>query len=44
LGYEKYDCLKFKVPTGINGDCFDRYLLRVEEMFVSVDIITQTLY
>jgi NADH:ubiquinone oxidoreductase subunit D len=44
LGYEKYDSSKFKIPTGLNGDCYDRYLLRVEEMFISVDIITQALY
>lgn len=44
LGYEKYDSLKFKVPTGSNGDCFDRYLLRIEEMFISVDIIAQAVY
>jgi len=41
--YEIYGQLDFKVPVGKNGDCFDRYLIRVEEMRQSVDIITQCL-
>ena len=39
-GYENYD---FKVPVGKNGDCYDRYLCRIEEMRESVKIITQAL-
>ena len=37
-GYEKYD---FEVPTGENGDNFDRYMVRMEEMRQSVRIIRQ---
>ena len=37
-GYEKYD---FEIPTGENGDNFDRYMVRMEEMRQSVRIIRQ---
>ena len=37
--YEIYDLIDFKVPIGKNGDCFDRYLMRVEELKQSVKII-----
>jgi len=37
-GYEKYD---FDIPVGRNGDCFDRYICRMEEMRQSVRIIRQ---
>ena len=43
MPYETYDTLPFKVPYGFNGDCYDRYLLRVEEMRQSNSIILQTL-
>jgi NADH:ubiquinone oxidoreductase subunit D len=36
-----YDRLAFHVPVGRNGDCFDRYLIRVEEMRQSLIIIGQ---
>ena len=39
--YEVYDEMKFDVPIGKNGDCYDRYLVRVEEMYQSVRIIDQ---
>lgn len=39
--YEKYGCLDFEVPVGVNGDCYDRYLVRVEEMRQSNKIIRQ---
>jgi NADH-quinone oxidoreductase subunit D len=39
-GYEAYD---FAVPTGTQGDCFDRYLVRVAEMRESVKICRQVL-
>jgi NADH-quinone oxidoreductase subunit D len=39
--YEIYDELKFKIPVGKNGDCYDRYLCRCDEMRESVEIIKQ---
>jgi NADH-quinone oxidoreductase subunit C/D len=39
-GYEQYD---FDVPVGAVGDCYDRYLVRVEEIWQSVRIIEQAL-
>ena len=41
--YECYDQLEFKIPIGKNGDCYDRYLCRIEEMRESVRIINQCL-
>ena len=41
--YEMYERLDFKVPVGRNGDCYDRYLLRIWEMRESVKIIRQCL-
>jgi NADH-quinone oxidoreductase subunit D len=41
--YECYDELDFVVPTGKNGDTYDRYLVRVEEMRQSAKIIRQCL-
>ena len=35
--------LDFKIPVGKNGDCYDRYLCRIEEMRESVSIIKQCL-
>jgi NADH-quinone oxidoreductase subunit D len=40
LDYEKYD---FDIPVGSAGDCYDRYLVRLEEMRQSVKIIEQVL-
>jgi NADH-quinone oxidoreductase subunit D len=37
-GYEKYD---FEIPTRTNGDTYDRYLVRMEEMRQSIRIIRQ---
>ena len=37
--YECYDQFDFKIPIGKNGDCYDRYLCRIEEMRQSVEII-----
>jgi NADH-quinone oxidoreductase subunit D len=39
--YEVYDRLSFDIPVGVNGDCYDRYLVRVEEMRQSNRIIKQ---
>ena len=39
--YEVYDLLDFDVPVGTNGDCYDRYLVRVEEMRQSNRLIKQ---
>jgi NADH-quinone oxidoreductase subunit D len=39
--YEIYDELDFKIPVGKNGDCYDRYLCRVEEMRESTKIMRQ---
>lgn len=41
--YEVYPELNFDVPVGNNGDCYDRYLVRVEEMRQSLNIINQLL-
>jgi NADH-quinone oxidoreductase subunit D len=39
--YEVYDQLDFAIPVGKNGDCYDRYLVRIEEMRQSNKIIKQ---
>lgn len=39
--YEVYDQLDFDIPVGVNGDCYDRYLVRIEEMRQSSHIIAQ---
>jgi NADH-quinone oxidoreductase subunit D len=39
--YEIYSELDFSVPVGKNGDCYDRYLIRVEEMRQSLSLIEQ---
>ena len=39
--YEVYDKLNFDIPVGVNGDCYDRYLVRMEEMRQSNHIIKQ---
>ena len=41
--YDVYDKVSFKVPVGSNGDCYDRYLIRVLEMRESLKIIEQCL-
>jgi len=39
--YEVYDQVDFDIPVGVNGDCYDRYLVRMEEMRQSNRIIKQ---
>ena len=39
--YDVYDQMDFDIPVGVNGDCYDRYLVRVEEMRQSNRIIRQ---
>lgn len=39
--YAAYNQLDFKIPIGKNGDCYDRYLVRIEEMRQSTHIIRQ---
>ncbi|SEO34482.1 NADH-quinone oxidoreductase subunit D [Nitrosovibrio sp. Nv6] len=39
--YEVYDRMDFDIPVGVNGDCYDRYLVRIEEFRQSNRIIRQ---
>ena len=41
--YEVYDKMSFAIPVGTKGDCYDRYLIRIEEMRQSLRIISQCL-
>lgn len=41
--YSVYDRFEFDVPIGTNGDCFDRYLVRIEEMRQSIRILRQAM-
>ena len=41
--YSIYDRFEFDVPIGLDGDCWDRYYLRVQEMYESLGIIEQAL-
>ena len=41
--YEIYENLDFDIPVGTNGDCYDRYCIRVNEMRESLRIIVQCL-
>jgi len=41
--YEIYNQLTFKIPYSINGDCYDRYLLRIEELRQSNQLLLQVL-
>jgi NADH dehydrogenase (ubiquinone) Fe-S protein 2 len=39
--YDKYNIFDFSIPVGHLGDCFDRYLIRIEEMRESLSIVSQ---
>jgi len=39
--YAMYDKVDFDIPVGVNGDCYDRYLVRVEELRQSVRVVKQ---
>jgi NADH dehydrogenase (ubiquinone) Fe-S protein 2 len=41
MPYEIYSQLEFEIPIGLTGDCYDRYLIRMEEMRQSIFIILQ---
>jgi NADH-quinone oxidoreductase subunit D len=41
--YSIYDRFDFEIPTGTNGDCYDRYLVRLEEMRQSAKIVKQAI-
>ena len=41
--YEVYDRLEFDIPVGTNGDCYDRFMVRVQEMHQSARIMKQCL-
>lgn len=41
--YDVYAKMDFDIPVGLNGDCYDRYLMRLEEMKQSLRIMTQCL-
>jgi len=41
--YEVYPEISFAVPQGTQGDCYDRYLVRVEELRTSIEIINHCL-
>lgn len=43
MPYDCYNLLNFEIPTGKQGDCYDRYILRIAEMIQSIRLINQTI-
>ncbi len=43
MPYDSYACFDFEVPVGNKGDCYDRYLMRIDEMYQSIRLINQCL-
>jgi NADH:ubiquinone oxidoreductase subunit D len=41
--YDNYNFFNFSIPIGINGDCYDRYICRIQEMRESLKIMSQAL-
>ncbi len=41
--YSVYDRFDFDIPVGLDGDCWDRHWVRVQEMYQSLDIVEQAL-
>lgn len=41
--YSVYDRFEFNVPTGLDGDCWDRHFVRIQEMYESMKIVEQAL-
>jgi NADH-quinone oxidoreductase subunit D len=41
--YDAYEAMEFQIPVGKTGDCYDRYLVRIEEMRQSLKIMKQAL-
>jgi len=42
--YEVYDKMDFAIPVGKHGDCYDRYLVRIAEVYESIKIIKQCIH
>jgi len=43
MGYDSYNTINFSVPNTFNGDCYDRYLIRIMEMRESNEIMNEVL-
>jgi NADH-quinone oxidoreductase subunit D len=39
MSYDGYNLINFNVPVTFNGDCYDRFLIRIEEMRESLNIM-----
>jgi NADH dehydrogenase (ubiquinone) Fe-S protein 2 len=43
-GYDGYNLMQFNIPIGTYGDCYDRFMIRIEEMRQSLYIMNQVIY